>query len=97
MWSVHINHHACEGRKTCLEVCPTDVFDFKKTEVRNPLFWLKTKVHGGMQAFVVNENGCIGCMKCVIACPEVAIVVVPRAAPPEGRGRAAGPYRRHPR
>ena len=78
-WRVRIDHHACEGKETCLQVCPAEVFDFKKTQVRNPLYWLKVKVHGGMQAFVASESACIGCMKCVIACPEVAIVVSPRS------------------
>ena len=74
-WDVAVNYHACEGKQTCLEVCPTDVFEMRKTRVKHPLFRLKIIVHGDMQAVPVNEEACIGCMKCVTACPEVAIAV----------------------
>ena len=74
-WDVAVNYHACEGKQTCIEVCPTDVFEMQKTRVKHPLFRLKIIVHGGMQAVAVNEDACIGCMECVTACPEVAIAV----------------------
>ncbi len=74
-WDVGVNYHACEGKQTCIEVCPTDVFVLQKTRVKHPLFWLKTTVRGGMQAVPVDEDACIGCMECVTACPEAAIAV----------------------
>ena len=74
-WDVAVNYHACEGKQACIEVCPTDVFVLQKTRVKHPLFWLKTTVHGGMQAVPVDEDACIGCMECVTACPEAAIAV----------------------
>ena len=80
LWDVAVNDHACEGKQTCIDVCPTDVFEMQKTRVKHPLFRLKIVVHGGMQAVPVNEDACIGCMECVTACPEAAIVV--RAAEP---------------
>ena len=76
-WRVTVNNHACEGRKTCLDVCPTDVFEMQKTNVRHPLFWIKAKAHGGLQAVPVHEEACIGCMECVKTCPELAIAVEP--------------------
>ena len=82
-WDVAVNYHACEGKQTCIEVCPTDVFVVQKTRVKHPLFWLKTAVHGGMQAVPVNEEACIGCMECVTACPEAAIVVQAGEASPD--------------
>ncbi len=74
-WRVTVDYHACEGKVTCLEVCPTDVFQMQPTTVRHPLFWLKIKLHGGKQAVAMDEPACIGCMECVTACPEKAIVV----------------------
>lgn len=74
-WRVLIDHHACEGKVLCTEVCPTDVFELQPTRVRHPLYWLKAKAHGGKQAFAVREHACIGCMECVKVCPELAIAV----------------------
>ena len=74
-WDVVVNDHACEGKQTCIDVCPTDVFEMQNATVKHPLFRLKIIVHGGMQAVPVNEDACIGCMECVTACPEAAIVV----------------------
>jgi NAD-dependent dihydropyrimidine dehydrogenase PreA subunit len=74
-WRVIVNYHSCEGKQTCIDVCPTDVFVMQPTRVRHPLFWLKIKVHGGKQAVPVNEDACIGCMECVKVCPELAIGV----------------------
>ena len=74
-WKVEVNNHACENKQTCIDVCPTDVFEMLPTTVRHPLFWLKIKAHGGRQAVPVQEEACIGCMECVTACPELAITV----------------------
>ena len=57
-WDVGVNYHACEGKQTCIEVCPTDVFVLQKTRVKHPLFRLKITVHGGMQA-VPGQRGCL--------------------------------------
>lgn len=73
MWQVTVNNHSCEGKRDCLEVCPTDVFGMQKARVRHPLFWIKAKVHGGSQAVPVREEDCIGCTACARACPELAI------------------------
>ena len=78
-WRVLIDHHACEGRQLCAEVCPTDVFEMQPTRLRHPLYWLKAKAHGGKQAFAVRESACIGCMECVKVCPEFAIAVTQRS------------------
>lgn len=73
-----INHHACEGAGDCVEVCPYDVFSIRKLTAPElkalPLVpWIKVKVHGGKQAFVVNGDACHSCGLCVSACPEHAI------------------------
>ncbi len=36
---------------------------------------IKVAFHGGRQGAVRNEAECIGCLKCVEACPERAITV----------------------
>ena len=75
---VEVNHHRCEGKKTCAQVCDSNVFVIRKSEEPLPfLIRLKVLAHGGKQAFVVNEAACTGCMRCVEACPETAIRVTP--------------------
>ena len=81
-WKVIVDYHACEGRELCIEVCPTDVFEMQPTRVRNPLFWLKVKAHGGRQAFPVRADACIGCMECVKVCPELAVAVTQQSQQP---------------
>jgi NAD-dependent dihydropyrimidine dehydrogenase PreA subunit len=68
----------CEGAGDCVAVCPFDVFNIRRltaTELKAlPLGpWIKVKVHGGKQAFVVNGDACHACGLCVSACPEHAI------------------------
>ena len=78
MAKVEVDHHRCEGKKTCAQVCPEGVFSIRKTDVPLPfLIRLKVLAHGGKQAFVVNEAACTACMKCVEVCPETAIKVTP--------------------
>jgi NAD-dependent dihydropyrimidine dehydrogenase PreA subunit len=67
-----------EGAGNCEDVCPFHVFELRKltkSELKALPFgpWLKVKVHGGKQAFVVNGDDCHACGLCVAACPEKAI------------------------
>jgi NAD-dependent dihydropyrimidine dehydrogenase PreA subunit len=76
VFDVIVRADRCENKKTCLEVCPTDVFEMvKPVGVRNPFIRLKIRVHGGVVASPIRENDCIGCMRCVEVCPEDAITV----------------------
>ena len=73
-----INAHKCEGAGDCEAICPYDVFEMRKLtkpELKAlPLGpWIKVRVHGGKQAFVVNGDACHACGLCVAACPEKAI------------------------
>jgi NAD-dependent dihydropyrimidine dehydrogenase PreA subunit len=45
------------------------------TTVRNPLFWVKIKIHSGMQAVPVNPEACTGCLEGLKVCAELAIAV----------------------
>ena len=78
MARVEINHHRCEGKKLCAQVCPEGGFEIRKSDLPLPfLLRLKLLAHGGKQAFVVNESACTACMKCVEVRPETAIRVTP--------------------
>ncbi|MEQ1755850.1 MAG: ferredoxin family protein [Micropepsaceae bacterium] len=73
-----INPLKCEAAGDCVEVCPYDVFSIRKLTTGElkalPLGpWIKVKVHGSKQAFVVNGDACHSCGLCVTACPEHAI------------------------
>ena len=73
-----VNSERCEGASPCAEVCPVDVFALRKltAQERSSLSFkarVKLFVHGGKQAFVVQEEACRGCGLCVSACPEQAI------------------------
>jgi 4Fe-4S ferredoxin len=73
-----IDHHRCEGKADCAEVCPYGVFEVRPLapEERAALPWLvriKVAVHGGKQGFVVKPEACQACGLCVKACPEKAI------------------------
>ena len=74
---IRIDRNKCEGKATCLDVCPEDVFKLQKP-AKQELSWLsriKLKFHGGEQAFAVNEGDCTGCELCVERCPEKAIAL----------------------
>jgi 4Fe-4S ferredoxin len=73
-----IASHKCEGAGDCAAVCPYDVFELRKlTEGELGalpwMAWIKVKVHGGKQAFVIHPEACHACGLCVTACPEHAI------------------------
>ena len=80
-WHVTVSEARCENRRDCVRVCPERVFEMRRPRIRNPLLWLKMKAHGGLQAFPVRPDACTGCMACVSACPEHAIVVIARHVP----------------
>ena len=77
MAKVTVDDRACEAKKDCLRVCPEAVFAMRKPVGLPWYVMLKVAVHGGKQAVVANEAACTACMKCVDACPEGAITVVP--------------------
>jgi NAD-dependent dihydropyrimidine dehydrogenase PreA subunit len=82
-----VSHKRCEGKGDCVEVCPYGVFEVStidETEYR-ALPWLvrlKLKAHGKRVAYTPNAAACQACGLCVVACPEKAIRLVPRAEAP---------------
>ena len=72
-----INRNKCEGKATCIEVCPENVFEMKKPD-RGELAFLsriKMRFHGEKQAFAVRPENCSLCQLCVEHCPEGAISI----------------------
>ena len=86
-FSPRVNRARCEGKADCIEVCPYDVFalgvisseDFAQLSLGAKL---KSLVHGRKTALTPNSDACRACGLCVVACPEHAIMLVPRAAAP---------------
>ena len=77
-FSVVVDERRCEGAKDCIKACEPQVFAMRAPNPALPfLVRLKVRVHGGKQAYVKDEPSCVGCMKCVAACPERAITVTP--------------------
>ncbi|MBD3202831.1 4Fe-4S dicluster domain-containing protein [Candidatus Woesearchaeota archaeon] len=54
-----IDYEKCTVSKTCVEVCPMEVFEVKGEE----------------KVVVEKPEECIGCKACEVQCPEGAITV----------------------
>jgi 4Fe-4S ferredoxin len=65
MRNVNVNWNRCSGKGTCVEVCPTAVFELQEL-VEHP---------ETLKAVPVRMEECILCMKCVSACIEDAITI----------------------
>ena len=73
-----VNWSKCDGKTTCVEVCPYDVFGMDEISDEQfkalPFFGrLKTRLTGRTKAFVLHPEACHSCGLCVQACPEKAI------------------------
>ena len=77
MPEIIIDEAKCEGKAKCIEVCPENVLELRKPNLRELPFHarLKLKFHGGKQAFAVQPQNCSICLACVEACPEDAISI----------------------
>ncbi len=58
MMEMTIQEQACRGCRLCLEVCPTDCFNFDETV---------------QKAVVARIGNCIECLSCSYICPSGAI------------------------
>ncbi|MBS1123974.1 MAG: Ferredoxin [Deltaproteobacteria bacterium] len=79
-----VDRAKCEGKTECVKVCPFDVFEVRRIDdadfARLGLFAkLKSVAHGRKTAYAPRAAACEGCGKCVAACPEKAIRLVPVA------------------
>ncbi len=78
MYKIEIKKNKCEGKATCIKVCPENVLRLSQpTEKLSLRTKLKLRFHGGKQAMVINQDACTGCLACVKACPDGAIQVIP--------------------
>ncbi len=58
MLEMTIHEKACRGCRLCLEVCPTDCFEFDEES---------------RKAVVARMANCIECLSCAYICPSLAI------------------------
>ncbi len=77
-----VDRAKCEGKTECVKVCPFDVFEVRRIDdgdfARLGVFAkLKSVAHGRKTAYTPRASACEGCGKCVAACPEQAIRLVP--------------------
>ncbi len=73
-----VNQAKCEGKNDCVEVCPYNVFEVRRIDdsdfAKLPMLAkLKSIVHGRKTAYTPNDDACLACGLCVVACPEGAI------------------------
>jgi 4Fe-4S ferredoxin len=78
----HIDRNRCEGKADCVRVCPYDLFTIIKLSPTQraelPLLSrLRASVHGNKQATIERPEDCHACGRCVTACPENAITLLP--------------------
>jgi 2-oxoglutarate ferredoxin oxidoreductase subunit delta len=64
-WDVLVAEGMCKACGFCLNVCPVDVFAYRKT----------TNVIGWFPMYTAKEQNCIGCMLCYQICPDFCIDV----------------------
>ncbi len=77
-----VDRAKCEGKAECVKVCPFDVFEVRRIDDADyarlgVLGKLKSLAHGRKTAYTPRASACEGCGKCVAACPEKAIRLVP--------------------
>jgi NAD-dependent dihydropyrimidine dehydrogenase PreA subunit len=77
-----VDRNRCEAKADCVAVCPYHVFEVRSLapEDRAGLGFvgrLKAWAHGHRQAYVVRPDDCHACQRCIEACPEDAIRLVP--------------------
>ena len=68
-WKVVLSEDMCNACGFCLNICPVDVFAWRRTP--NKLGWFPV--------YVAHADNCIGCMLCFQLCPDFCLHVAPQA------------------
>lgn len=68
-FTVTVNSQACKGCGYCQGMCPNDVYE-QGTEMNAAGYIFMTAPH---------QDQCIGCLSCVMVCPDFAIRVEDRS------------------
>jgi len=79
-----IDRNRCEGKSDCVAMCPYGVFEVRRIDDADFLALsflgrMKSRAHKRLTAYTPNRDACRACGLCVVACPEDAIVLSPRA------------------
>lgn len=69
-----VDPHKCKACKKCLNTCPKGLIEMLPLEVTEAAVLCKNHDKGGNTRKECTA-GCIGCMKCVKACPQEAIAI----------------------
>lgn len=65
VFQVRVRRDFCKGCGLCIEFCKPGVLEF--SDERN--------VQGYYPPRVINQEACVGCMACVLVCPDLALEV----------------------
>lgn len=63
---IKIKEEYCKGCGFCVEICPKNVLKQNN----------KTNSRGYVLPEIINIEECIGCKKCELICPDMAITVI---------------------